>query len=386
MEPGKTGLWQDIKDIAKTQRGRQALMSSGAVIAAAGIGCFGPEIFSMMHAGLTFFSASYPFIDPSAMADTLWTGAQYYCAAALDYLGQGLDQIEYISVDMSTQVRDAVNTGREFLSRHGERTFEASRNFVEQITLVAGGYVSDAVQTVGEFAQNGIEFAKEHWQAVALTIGAVKEAFDYFDLGKRIYNKWISRAKKETEKADVKTVNLEVNIAISGVDALSEADRKISDSKTPQPVTINRDDILWISDQLHRSVRQDLSCIDPDTPDETSPSGETRSTPTYGSHTFDVEKVVSKPDLNFNMDDFSHIDLVDDAKTDRCTGNWYESRKSTEFLDRERKTPNTQFNIHGPSGLRRGNSRNTDLEDLHLTGLEAEDNSGRKSDLGPRLM
>ncbi|CAN0544797.1 unnamed protein product, partial [Laminaria digitata] len=81
-------IWDDLKMISETQQGRQALLSSGSVIAAAYLGYVGPDLFIMMHDTLALYSAKYPFLNPTAMAASLWDGARYFSATVVDLFGE----------------------------------------------------------------------------------------------------------------------------------------------------------------------------------------------------------------------------------------------------------------------------------------------------------
>ena len=248
-------LWSDIKHIAQTQKGRQAMMTTGAVIAAWHFGTTGPELFSVMHDATALYVTKYPFMDPAVISASLWDGARYFAASALDY---GVDMAANIGIEISRNTRETLVSARDFISHGTERGLEHARTFLETTADYVGGVTSDALSITVEIGTPIVETVKTWGAPVIAIIFAAKEAYDYFDIGKSICNKLFRRGKKEIEDAGAKKtedINFSMNVAIAGHDVLVAADDELTRRKAAAKILdVPLDKIIHVSKQLHDNL------------------------------------------------------------------------------------------------------------------------------------
>lgn len=383
-------IWDDLKMISQTQQGRQALLSSGSVIAAAYLGYIGPDLFIMMHDTLAFYSAKYPFLNPTDMAASLWDGAKYFSAAVVDVFGGIADSF---GIDISHNIREAMTNCREFLSRYGDRTVDASRAFIEDVSVMVGSQLSAIAGRTGAALTAGWTSIKEVWAPALVVLGAAKEAFEYFEIGKKVYAKYTSWGKKSSSQEKDVEQNLEVNTAIAGDAALDTAEKTARDLPEGRILNANRKDILWISDQLHRHLNEDSSRMPRvsrdhidgmSSPQGYRPSHDTRPTSLSGTSSLkgcqiDVDILLKKPSLSSNPVRLSQIRLEIDDTTDKLRPNWDDSALSAERLNGLRKTPGMVRDISKSDAFIKGGERRI----ITLDGLRAEAMNDNNYDSGP---
>ncbi|CAN0578954.1 unnamed protein product, partial [Laminaria digitata] len=202
---------------------------------------------------------------------------------------------------------------RDFLSRYGDRTVEASRAFIDDMSGMVGSQLSTIAASAGDLLKTGWQSIKENWAPVIVVLGAAKEAFEYFEIGKKVYDKFTSWGKRSSSQATEDEQNLEVNSAIAGNAALEAADRKIEDLPPGKILNANHKDILWISDQLHRKLNENAGRM----PEDQAGQAE--------SCQIDVDILLRKPEINARSIRLSQIRLEIDSTTDKLRPDWDDS-------------------------------------------------------------
>jgi len=404
------GLWSDIKTISETQVGRQALASTGAVIAATYLGYVGPEVFGAMHDALAFYAAKYPFLNPVGMAESLWDGARYFSASAIDYAAS---VVENIGVDMSQTARETVTACRDFISRGTHRGLEAARVAFQDTATYAGGFASEAAATLKNAAQAGIEGIKTHWGSIIAVMAAAKEAYDYYETGESIYHRLFKRGQKEVAEAgatDAAEVNLSVNTAIAGTEALETANAQLRREAVAKKLSIDIDQVIWVSEQLHDRLEAEGSALSglmdaSPRPDRTTQSIDIDVLGATGNQQLDISPMIriqrmdgsplqKSPELNVDAAALGEIGLVASRKANTYRKRWAESPDSAARLKalgrQTRKTSAMEFDLSDPMAFRKGSgAANDDRYELATDLLAAaNDNNFGGSDRtdGPGLM
>ncbi len=394
MEPHKKdNLWSDIKAISQTQDGRQAMMTTGSVIAAAYMGYVGPELLATMHDALAFYALKYPLMDPQAMSSSLWGGAQFYSASALDYLGT---LSEKVSLELSHPVRESVQTAREFLSRGSDRSLEAARLVFDETTRYVGSYAGGALQNIGTALHSGYNAIKEHWGAVVAVGAAIKEAYDFYTTGESIFKRIFKRGKKETGADTTVQANISVNIALGGSQVLASADRALKAQSKEGHVDIDMDQVFWISDQMRTQIAAracEMGEVET-APDADSPPRDTAEMKDRRIRVrAEVDKLLKSPEFNYSEGSLEKIRLATRKNANKLRERWDESPVSTGRLKsmqgQVRKTSLMEFDLTDPLAFVKGsladaeNGRDSD-NDIFVA---ANDNNiDRPSGNGPGLM
>ena len=257
----KNKLWSSIRKIAKTQKGRQAMTTTGAVIAAWYMGYSGQELFSTMHDATMMYAAKYPYMNSESISDSLWGGAKHFAASTLDYVAEITSKA---GLDLSHTARETVNAARDFISRGSQRTLEACREAFEDVVLHVGGVGSNIV-SYGKTAIEGIaNVIMNNWVTILGVMVAARETYEYFQAGESIYQRWFKRGKSELKAAGAQTqdqINLGLNTALAGVDAILRDNPKISRKTVAERLDVDVDQIIWISGQLHERLQAESAAL-----------------------------------------------------------------------------------------------------------------------------
>jgi hypothetical protein len=379
-------LWVNIRAVSESQRGRQAMLTTGTLIAGAYLGYVGPELFSTMHDALAFYATKYPFLDPLAMSSALWDGAKHFSASAIDYVAQ---VAENVGIEVTANMREAAQTAREFLSRGSERGLEAARVAFEETAHYVSGSAKEIVESIGGAGSAAVGFVKEHWGKI-MAFGAVaKEAYEFFDTGDNIYKRWLKRGKKDVETCCQKEtprpteINITVNTAIAGSEALTSADNQARREAVAERYKVDLSDVLWVSEQMHDRLSSDGSLAA-----QAAPSA---SKSKFGSTKIDLDALLKSPELHVDKERLSNIDLVVRDNANKLRTRWADSPDSLRRLDAlrggRRKTSSTEFDISDPLAFKKGDADGS--AGLVQSGLKAaNDNKYETStdDCGPELM
>jgi copper chaperone CopZ len=253
-EQQRRGLWSSIKMITETQSGRQALTTTGAVIAAAYLGHIGPELFMTMNDALAVFAGKYPFMNPLAMSTALWEGAQYFSASLVDY---AYSAFETVGIDMSKTVREAVNACREFISRGGQRSLDAARETLMETASYIGGNAAEITAAIKNAVGAGIEAVKSNFGPILAGLAVAREAYEYYETGESIYHRLFKRGRKAVKDASPadnpateEEVNVTVNTAFAGTEVLVSADAQLRRKSVAEILSIDPDQVIWVSEKL----------------------------------------------------------------------------------------------------------------------------------------
>lgn len=340
-------LWSDIKHISETQSGRQAMISTGSVIAATCIGYAGVDMFSEIHSALTLYSEKYPFFDPSLMAASLWEGARYFAASALDYI---YSVFEGVSVDLSHTFREVVSSGREFISRGTNRGLDTVREAFSKTATYLGGHAVEIISVAQNVANDGLAALQKHWGKAIALIAVSKQAYEYFETGEKIYKRWLNWGKSELEATDnlsKNAVNASLNTAIAGACTIRSASELLRGKVVSSETKKNIDKVKWVSERLHENLRAERKSLN-------------RSFRPGKSVSFDIKSLQS-PETSNKLSDFGKLPLAGIAKKDI----FEEKILSKCFQRQKRKTKNTEFNLSDPMAFSRG------LNADNLFGLDA---------------
>ena len=341
MPPEKLrSLWTDIKMVSQTQQGRQALTTTGALIAGTYLGYVGPDLLATMHDALGYYATKYPFLDPLQMSADLWGGAKYFAAAALDYAGEVADRVR---IEVAQNIREATSGARDLLSRGSSRGLDAARQMFEETSLYVEGTASDLVGAVSEAAKTGWNFLKSNWGTVAAVAAAAKEAYDYFEKGESLYRRLLGRGKEEAapDTATEDERNIATNTAIAGEDVLRAGDREIARTGAAPRIDVDIDQVVWVSDQMYARMNaegQSLSTMKEETARKISgvELGTIRSS-IYGSgpreQQVDVDRILSGPSFGTGRISLDHIDLATGGITNTSREDWGESPQSVSRLE-----------------------------------------------------
>jgi len=385
----KESLWSDIRSISESQEGRQAMMTSGSVIAAAYLGYVGPDLLVTMHDALAFYALKYPLMDPQAMSSALWGGAQYYTAAGLDFFGNLSDAI---SLELSHTMREGVQMAREFLSRSGERGLEAARVAFDDTTQYVGHYANGALQNIGTALHSGYNAVKEHWGAVVAVGAAVKEAYDFYTTGESIFKRLFKRGKKESKAETQIEANISVNVAIGGGDVLVAADKALSAEKAKNPVKVDMDRIIWISDQLRDQITAkacELEGVDAEPTDAPLSADQRAQRDKVRS---EVDRVLRKRDFSIPQGSLKEIGLARSDFANKLNERWDESPVSAgrfqSIRGQTRKTSHMEYDLTDPLAFVKGSRDSSEEQNVGGEKLvAANDNKfDRPSENGPGLM
>lgn len=379
----KDSLWADIKSISETQAGRQAMMTTGSVIAATYMGYVGPDLLAAMHDALVFYAAKYPLMDPQAMSSSLWNGAQYYTASALDYLG---DLSSHFSLDLSHTVRESIQTAREFLSRGSERGLEAARMTFDQTTQYVSGYANGAMQNIGTMLHSGYNAVKEHWGAVVAVGAAIKEAYDFYTTGESIFKRLFKRGKKEVEAPTKVEANISVNVALCGTKALESADAALDVQGNHGKVQVDMEKVFWISDQMREQIAARALEMEDEIPGEMSTSDRRAKVRAK------VDRLLKSPEFNASGAPLRHIDLAAAKNANKLKERWDESPVSTgrfqSLKGQMRKTSHMEFDLTDPLAFVKGPQADSKVGREHNDFFVAanDNNFDSPTDDGPGFM
>jgi hypothetical protein len=373
MKPPKTdGLWSNIEMISETQEGRQALFTTGSVIAATYMGYVGPEIFACMHDALAVFAAKYPLMDPTSMSGSLWEGAKHFSASSLDYIASITDAF---ALDMSKTFRDSVATCREFLGRGSDRGIETARLAFSETAEYLGGFAAQAVETARSAATAGWSFVKDNWGALMAAGAVAKEAYEFYDTGDSIYKRWFKKAKEEvkTGNTTIEEMNVTINTAVAGNEALVNADSQIGRARVAAQMNVSMQDVIWVSDQLHERlnaeaevvtktgvqavagenyIKFDLGSLNPDELLGDRRKGEARRTA--------KSCLIESPEIRASEMDLKNINLASAKNRDTLGKSWAASAESVRRLEnlgnQSRKTSRTEFDLSDPMAFEKGST------------------------------
>ncbi|HDZ53356.1 hypothetical protein LCGC14_0042930 [marine sediment metagenome] len=379
----KESLWSDIKAISETQAGRQAMMTTGSVIAAAYMGYVGPDLLATMHDALVFYAAKYPLMDPQTMSSSLWGGAQHYSAAALDYMG---DISSRFSLDLSHTIRESIHTARDFLSRGSERGLEAARMSFDQTTQYVSGYSTGTLQNIGTMLHSGYNAVKEHWGAVVAVGAAIKEAYDFYTTGESIFKRIFKRGKKEAEVETKVEANISVNVALCGTKALEKADIALDAQNNQGDVNVQMDRIIWLSEQMRGEIAARALEMDDDIPGEMS-VGDRRA-----KVRAEVDRLLQSPEFNTPDAPLRQISLADVKNANKLKTRWDESPVSTgrfqSLKGQTRKTSHMEFDLADPLAFVKGSQSEKKIGREHDDFFVAanDNNFYSPTDDGPGLM
>ncbi len=385
----KESLWSDIKSISETQEGRQAMMTTGSVIAAAYLGYVGPDLLVTMHDALAFYALKYPLMDPQAMSSALWGGAQYYTAAGLDFIGNLSDTVSF---ELSHTMRESVQTAREFLSRSGERGIEAARVAFDETSQYVGHYANGALQNIGTALHSGYNAVKEHWGAVVAVGAAVKEAYDFYTTGESIFKRLFGRGKKDSKAETQVEANISVNVAIGGAGVLASADAALSTDKVKDPVKVDMDRIIWISDQLRDQIATQACDLEGLGTSERTPPLNAEQRAERDRVRSAVERALHQHDLGVPQNALTKIGLASSDIANKLNERWDESSVSAgrfqSIRGQVRKTSHMEYDLTDPLAFVKGSQASS--EESNVGGdklVAANDNKfDRPSDDGPCLM
>ena len=352
----KSKLWSSIREISETQSGRKAIATTGAIIAATHIGQnMGPELFNTMHQALALYAAKYPFMNTSSIAETLWNGACHFAATTVDYMG---NIIEKTNIILSDKAQALINESRDFIKPN----LEAARDGFRDIATYAGGLPAQAVSIARDAAKSGIEFVKNNWPVILGILVAAKDASDYFEIGKNIYQRALKFGKsffRKDKKTTEKEVNLGLNAALGGKDAITQADQIASRENVTKEINIDMDQVIRISEHLSEYLTEEGTALSQGigtTPLDCVPR-------TDSDINININVTVNNPkpvsDIripktnasSINPNQFKTINIIHSAE--KPEPEWSESLYSQARLDTLRRTPRetitSEFDLSNPN-------------------------------------
>lgn len=334
-----TGLWSDIRAIMESQPGRQAMMTTGAVIAGTYFGSHGPELFTSMHESIMLFSAKYPFMDPVDIASAVWGGAKEFAVSAVEHIAAIPDRFP----EISHQLREAVQSIRDGVRTAANRTIDGTRDLFVDTAAFVGGYAAEVAATVRSAMNTGMEYVGKYWGQALGALAIAKEAYEYFETGDNIYKRWFKRAKTEVTGTPAE-VNVSVNAAIAGAEVLEHADHQTRIDRTAASLNIDPEQIAWISQQIYDRLNAEGKIIC--NPKEADGQISSDAAPT---------KILKGPKNSLSTTAYSDINTLKLKKEGLARLEWSQSPASEQRMrmlqERSRRTPRPQRNMTDPIKL-----------------------------------
>lgn len=281
---------EQVKAFLSNGANRRALLSAGAYIAGAYFGAVFPGGIEALHEAFQYAVAMNPFSDPFAQISALYEGAQYHAAAAIHTVGEWF---QGAGVELSQRLREQIEQARGFL---GPALDQARNLFLEAWRPIPEGaaMLRDQIRNAIPCQEAVITWTKEMGKAAFDLIKDAVEAYGIYEVGKKIYGRMFSRAKKdlreqvtvspqEAPEVTERSINLNLNTAVGG-GAVADAalrDRTIRFEHLTDPTAglsaLSSDKIIWVSDTFGRRLSNDLNALIADSSD--APVGITLRSP-----------------------------------------------------------------------------------------------------------
>lgn len=271
---------EQVKTFLSNGTTRRALMSAGCYIAGAYFGAVFPGGIEALHEAFQYALAMNPFSDPSVQISALYEGAQYHAAAAIHTLG---DWFQGAGVELTQRLREQIEQARAFLGP----TLDQARNlFLETWRPVPEGaaMLRDHIRNAIPCQETVIAWTKEMSKTAFDLIKDAVEAYGIYEVGKKIYGRIFSRAKKdlraqvtvspqEAPEVTERSINLNLNTAVGG-GAVADAalrDRKVRFEHRSDPTAgisaLSSDKIIWVSEKFGRRLSNELNALIADVSD-----------------------------------------------------------------------------------------------------------------------
>jgi len=255
-----------------------------------------------------------------------------------------------------------------------------------------GHYANGALQNIGTALHSGYNAVKEHWGAVVAVGAAVKEAYDFYTTGESIFKRLFGRGKKDSKAETQVEANISVNVAIGGAGVLASADAALSTDKVKDPVKVDMDRIIWISDQLRDQIATQACDLEGLGTSERTPPLNAEQRAERDRVRSAVERALQQHDLGVPQNALTKIGLASSDIANKLNERWDESSVSAgrfqSIRGQVRKTSHMEYDLTDPLAFVKGSQASS--EESNVGGdklVAANDNKfDRPSDDGPCLM
>ncbi len=231
--PGPPGLYESV---FSPRAARRAFVMSGAILASATAGYCAQDVAAILQDGFVALSAAAPFSEPVAMSQDFFDGAMQGFAA----FGRELaDRARQSGITLPDDVRGALGDMAIHASDHLAALRSGTGAVMSRAGETAFGWKSIVKDAIPDAVRDRVceivtSAMNDPMNAAKVVGGYAKNAVEAFGVAKGLQEAWswtLRRIKTKAEAAPVEpaglapaaVTNLNVNIAVSGVEAAEEA-------------------------------------------------------------------------------------------------------------------------------------------------------------------